>query len=254
MKKVLIGVIIILLIVLACTTILKGISIGNFKILSTKEIADENNKLTNEIKEITKLMQVDYPTKNDELERNVDEMLKAKEEYLDLASVSTEGEIAKANQEETYTYEFLWTKLGRYATAEGVTAKFDFYAGTTGNSNMKNLNVAITGPYIAIINFMEDIEDDSKLGFRIENFKMVSAGEGQEQATFTVSNIRVKQEQTTASSTGTTTNQTENSTSNTASQTQNSTTKNTTSNNTTTNNVNDVIDNAVSNNTQNTAQ
>lgn len=202
MRKILIGILIVLLVIMAYFAIAQGISIGNFKILSVQEIKEENDKLTAGIKEIQTLMFTNYPAKTDELDKNVSSLLEAKNEYLDLASVSTEGELSKASQEEIYTYEYLWTRIGRHATAEGVLLKLDFYAGDTGESDVKTLNYTVTGHYIAIINFVASIEDDSKLGFRIENFKMVPSGENL-QATFTTRNIRIKQEKTNSNTTAT---------------------------------------------------
>ena len=176
MKKILITVLIILLIILAYFAIFKGISIGSFHLLSVGEIATENDKLTQEIAQTELLMYTDYPSKTDELDQSVSSLLTAKDEYHDLASISTEGELAEASQEETYTLAYLWTRLGRYATSEGVVAKFDIVTGSTGESDVKNIQFTITGDYPQIILFVEDIEDDSELGFRIENFKLVQAG------------------------------------------------------------------------------
>ena len=205
MKKILIIILIILLIILAYFAIFKGISIGGFHLLSVQQIADENDKLTQEIAQTELLMYTDYPSKTDELEQSVSSLLTAKDEYHDLASVSTEGELAEANQTETYTIAYLWTRLGRHATAEGVVAKFDIVTGSTGEPDVKNIQFTITGDYPQIILFVEDIEDDSELGFRIENFKLVPAGEDL-QATFTVRNVRIEQESlTNATSTQSTT-------------------------------------------------
>lgn len=197
MKKILISILIILLVVLAYFSIFKGISIGGFHLLSVQQIADENDKLTQEIAQTELLMYTDYPSKTDELEQSVSSLLTAKDEYHDLASVSTEGELAKANQEETYTIAYLWTRLGRHATAEGVVAKFDIVTGSTGESDVKNIQFTITGDYPQIILFVEDIEDDSELGFRIENFKLVPGGSNL-QATFTVRNVRIEPESLTS--------------------------------------------------------
>ena len=197
MKKILITVLIILLIILAYFAIFKGISIGSFHLLSVGEIATENDKLTQEIAQTELLMYTDYPSKTDELDQSVSSLLTAKDEYHDLASISTEGELAEASQEETYTLAYLWTRLGRYATSEGVVAKFDIVTGSTGESDVKNIQFTITGDYPQIILFVEDIEDDSELGFRIENFKLVQAG-GDLQATFTVRNVRIEQESLTS--------------------------------------------------------
>ena len=167
MKKILITVLIILLIILAYFAIFKGNSIGSFHLFSVGEIATENDKLTQEIAQTELLMYTDYPSKTDELDKSVSSLLTAKDEYHDLASISTEGELAEASQEETYTLAYLWTRLGRYDTSEWVVAKFDIVTGSTGESDVKNIQFTITGDYPQIILFVEDIEDDSELGFRI---------------------------------------------------------------------------------------
>ena len=55
MRKILIGILTILLIVMAVLVITKGLTIGNFKILSVKQIIEGNDKLTAEISETEKL-------------------------------------------------------------------------------------------------------------------------------------------------------------------------------------------------------
>ena len=118
MRKILIGILTILLIVMAVLVITKGLTIGNFKILSVKQIIEGNDKLTAEISETEKLIRSNYPTELETLDSTVSSLLAAKEEYQDLADVSTKSEINKATTVETYTVEFLWTRLGRHATAE----------------------------------------------------------------------------------------------------------------------------------------
>lgn len=198
MRKILIGVLIILLIVMASLLIVKGLSIGNFKILSVQQIIDENDKLTNEIETTELLMYSTFRTKTDELDKNVTNLLTAKNEYLDLASVSTEAELSKANTKETYTVEFLWTRLGRHATAEGVNLECALSSNST--TGLKNIEFTVIGNYNAIIDFVAAIEDDNKLGFRIENFKMVPNEENLK-ATFVTRNINVKIENVTSSNT-----------------------------------------------------
>ena len=230
MRKLLLIVLIILLCVLGYFAIFNGISIGDFQVLSVSQIKDKNDKLDQEIAEIETERATTFPNKTSQLGSKTDTMMEAKKTYLDLASVSTEGELKEANQEETYLIEFLWTRMGNHATQEGVKAKFEIVSGDTGESEVHNINFTITGHYIAIINFISAIENDSKLGFRIENFKMVPGGDDLT-ATFTTRNIRIKNEQTTTSTTSTqTTNTTTNSTTNntTTTDTTNSTTGNTT--------------------------
>ena len=195
MKKILIGILTILLIVVAYLTVFRGISIGNFSILSVEQIQEENDNLTTEIAQTETLMYSTYATQTEQLEKSVSSLLEAKEEYLDLANVSTESELSQASKEETYKIEYLWTRIGSHATAEGVILRLDVQTGGTGEADVKNLSFTVTGNYIAIINFVTAIEDDSELGFRIENFKILPGTDtnGRE-ATFTVRNVRIKQE------------------------------------------------------------
>lgn len=185
MRKILIGILTILLIVMAVLVITKGLTIGNFKILSVKQIIEGNDKLTAEISETEKLIRSNYPTELETLDSTVSSLLAAKEEYQDLADVSTKSEINKATTVETYTVEFLWTRLGRHATAEGVYLSY-----TPTNNSIK---FTVSGDYIPILSFVSAIENDSKLGFRIENFKLIPGGNNL-QATFETRNINIKTE------------------------------------------------------------
>lgn len=185
MRKILIGILTILLIVMAVLVITKGLTIGNFKILSVKQIIEGNDKLTAEISETEKLIRSNYPTELETLDSTVSSLLAAKEEYQALADVSTKSEINKATTVETYTVEFLWTRLGRHATAEGVYLSY-----TPTNNSIK---FTVSGDYIPILSFVSAIENDSKLGFRIENFKLIPGGNNL-QATFETRNINIKTE------------------------------------------------------------
>ena len=185
MRKILIGILTILLIVMAVLVITKGLTIGNFKILSVKQIIEGTDKLTAEISETEKLIRSNYPTELETLDSTVSSLLAAKEEYQDLADVSTKSEINKATTVETYTVEFLWTRLGRHATAEGVYLSY-----TPTNNSIK---FTVSGDYIPILSFVSAIENDSKLGFRIENFKLIPGGNNL-QATFETRNINIKTE------------------------------------------------------------
>ena len=185
MRRILIGILTILLIVMAVLVITKGLTIGNFKILSVQQIIEGNDKLTAEISETEKLIRSNYPTELETLDSNVSSLLEAKEEYQDLADVSTKSEINKATTVETYTVEFLWTRLGRHATAEGVYLSY-----TPTNNSIK---FTVSGDYIPILSFVSAIENDSKLGFRIENFKLIPGGNNL-QATFETRNINIKTE------------------------------------------------------------
>ena len=209
MKKIIIAVLIVLLIVLAYFTIFNGLSLGNFKILSVGEIKQANDNLTYEIEQTKVLLEKDYPTEKDELSTSITQLLEEKEKYFDMAKISTEGEITKANTEDIYLIEYLWTKVGRHATSKGVNIKMDVVSGDTNESEMKNLNFTVTGQYVGIIDFISSLENDSNLSFKIENFKMIKDEENLT-ATFVVKNIRIKSEQVANDISTTTTDNTQN--------------------------------------------
>ena len=104
---------------------------------------------------------------------------------------ATDEEIQEANLEQTYAMEFLWNKVGSYATKEGVTLKWD--VSSTGVNNKYTLNFTTTGSYVGVISYIYALENDSDLAFRIENFKMTASGENVT-ATFTVNNVAIKAE------------------------------------------------------------
>ncbi len=200
MRKVLISILLILLIVLAYFTIFQGISIGTFKVLSTNDIIKLNDDLTVKIGEANKKIKTDLQSKRSELNENINILLDNKESYYNLANVSTESEITEASTEQVYSIEYLWVRVGRHARSEGVNMKMDVLAGDTGDASVKNINFTAVGKYMAIMNFVSALEDDSELGFRIEDFHLVPAeDEINLQATFSVTGIRTRVENTTVS-------------------------------------------------------
>lgn len=216
MRKVLISILLILLIVLAYFTIFQGISIGTFKVLSTNDIIKLNDDLTVKIGEANKKIKTDLQSKRSELNENINILLDNKESYYNLANVSTESEITEASTEEVYSIEYLWVRVGRHARSEGVNMRMDVLAGDTGDASVKNINFTAVGRYMAIMNFVSALEDDSELGFRIEDFRLVPDTDGTNlQATFSVTGIRTRVENTTASVNTTSTTQQNNAETNT---------------------------------------
>lgn len=191
MKDILITVISVLLTIVIIVCMVKGITIGNINILSISSIKQESLALDNEIEELNNLKNVTYKKKIDDLQTATKNLTTAKQKYLDLASVSTDKEIQDANLEQTYAMEFLWNKVGTYATNEGVTLKWD--VSSSGVNNKYTLNFTTAGSYVGVINYIYALENDSELAFRIENFKMTGSGQTVN-ATFTVNNVAIKPE------------------------------------------------------------
>lgn len=199
MKKILSSVFIILLIILAYFVIFQGFSVASINVLSINQIIAANDELTNKIAETNSLLKKDYVSKKERLSNEVAQLLRKKEEYFNLAKISTEKELSKANVEEKYLIEYLWTRVGRHATAKGVNLRMDVLAGDAGEEDIKNLSFDVQGQYTAIIEFLYAIEGDSELNFKIESFKVApNSTNSILEATFTVNGIRIKTEDTSA--------------------------------------------------------
>lgn len=172
MKKLLLSVVIILVLILTGITIIKGIQIGNWKILGLLQIKDENNQLDEKIKEATKLASTDYEKKMNDLNDEIKKLETEKTNYEDMVTVSTESQVEAANQSYDYLIDFLWIRVENHAKEEGVKMKMELTKSSTGAEGIYNLNFTATGTYIGIAEFITHIEDDTKLGFKIEEFKM----------------------------------------------------------------------------------
>lgn len=248
MKKILMGILIAFLLLITFFMLTGRIKIGEWKILGIEDIKNENEKLDNKIEDISKLTSVTYPQKYKELETAQKNLLQSKQDYEDKLAYSTESEIESANRLENYNIEFLWNKIGTYATKQGIGLKLEIQNGST--QGLKNIIFSATGKYIPITDFIYSIEDDDELGFSIENFKLVPNTEDGSVllATFKVTDIAInikelattREEDANADITSTTTN-TNNSTSN------NTTNTNTTSNTITNNTSNNTVNNATNN-------
>ena len=118
-----------------------------------------------------------------------------KEEYLDLENVSSEQQINGANSlNQPYKMEYLYTTFGKHAKNNGIKIDMAFTRSSSGDDKYYNINFTATGSYIRIAEFIMNIEDDSSLGFKVEEFKMTPSAEGENtlQATFVCKNIKIE--------------------------------------------------------------
>ena len=176
-------------------TVVKGLKIGNINILGISELKKENDELDTKVKEATKLASTDYQKKIDELNKQLKELQSKKEEYLDLENVSSEQQINGANSlNQPYKMEYLYTTFGKHAKNNGIKIDMAFTRSSSGDDKYYNINFTATGSYIRIAEFIMNIEDDSSLGFKVEEFKMTPSSEGENtlQATFVCKNIKIE--------------------------------------------------------------
>ncbi len=243
MKKLLILILITLLLILTMFIGIKGVTIGKIEILGIQGIQAKNSELDSKIQDAAKLVEKTYAQTISEVNSNAKKLKEEKQNYQDMTAISSDGETQAVNQIEKYEIETLWVKLGNHATSEGVVMKMDVTSGSSGAQDSYNLNFTVTGGYVQIEDFISSIENDSTLGFKIEEFKMAPSGNDL-QATFVCKDIPIKQ----VSSTTTVTQNTTTDGNNTAN-------TNTAGNNTTDNNTANAANNTntTNNTTNNTA-
>ena len=100
MKNILMTVISLLLTGLIIIVIVKGISVGNFKILSIKDIKEESMQMDADIEKLNELKNTDYKKKVSDLQDATKSLTKSKNDYLDIASMSSDEEIKQAKLKE----------------------------------------------------------------------------------------------------------------------------------------------------------
>lgn len=197
MKNLLIAILSILSTVLIIFLVFRGVSMGDISILSITQIKENSEKLDADIETLSALKDTTYKNELSNLETSIKNLTVNKNKYLEVASTSSEAEIQQANQQRVYSMEYLWNKVGSYATSNGVNLKWDVTQ--TDTSGKYKLSFSLTGSYIGILNYVYSLENDSDLSFKIDNFKIVSgSSEESLNATFTVTNIGIKQENVTS--------------------------------------------------------
>lgn len=216
MKKLLLLILIALLLALSIFIVIQGVDVGGLQILGIKGIQQKNSELDEKIQQAGKLAEKDYQQAVSEVEESTKKLKEEKKNYEDMTAISEEGDVQSANQIEKYEIETLWVRLGNHATSEGVVMQMDVVKGTNAVQDVYNLKFTATGGYIQITDFISAIENDSTLGFKIEEFKMLPASNGSDlQATFVCKDIYIKDVSATTTNTETTDGANTNSTNNT---------------------------------------
>ena len=251
MKKLLILILIALLLALSIFIVMNNVEIGKLEILGITGIQQRNSELDSKIQQAAKLAEKDYKQAVSDVETSAKKLKEEKQNYEDLTSISSEGDVQTANQIEKYEIETLWVRLGNHATSQGVVMQMDVMTGSSNMSEYYDLKFTAIGSYISITDFISAIENDSTLGFKIEEFKMAPNGEtGELQATFVCKDIAIKDvSATTNTATQNDNTQTDQSTTNTNNATNTTNTANNTNTTNATNNTNNTNNTNVSTNT-----
>lgn len=191
MRKILISLLTILLLGFSVYIAVYGFTLGNIKINSILSIQEENLKLETKIENASKLRNTDYPQSITSLENAYKKLTEEKENYEQMLALGVDENGETLNKIAEYEMEKIWITLGNYAKKQGVDLKIAVTSNNT-ISNTYDLNFTVTGGYIQIIDFLYDMERDTTLVFKIENFKMIP-GESTDSlvATFTCKDIKL---------------------------------------------------------------
>lgn len=188
MRKILISILVCLLLIGSAFFMVNGISKVNIK--GIKGLSEKNEQIEQKISDLSNVISVTYANTESNLKRTANTLQDSKTEYENQAALSNSQSPSYASQLETYDIDYLWTKLGNYARDEKVVIKIDLVASGT-STNLYNLNFTTTGAYVNITNFIYDIENDSKLGFKIDEFKMNGSSDSLT-ATFSCKEVPIK--------------------------------------------------------------
>ncbi len=188
MRKIIISIIVVLLLIGSAFFMVNGIS--DVGIIGIKGLNEKNNTIEQKISELSNVISVTYVNTESNLKSTANTLQASKTEYENQAILSNSNSPSYASKLEKYDIDYLWTKLGNYAKDENVIIKIELVSGGA-SQNLYNLNFTVTGDYMDTTNFIYDIENDSKLGFKIDEFKMVPGGDNKLTTTFVCKEVPV---------------------------------------------------------------
>ena len=175
MRKIIIIIILCLLLIGSGFIFVKGNQKVN--IYGVKDISSKNDEIDKKNEELSNLISVTFENSKDNLKKTANNLVDTKTEYENQATLlASTLSPSYALKTEKYELDFLWTELGNYAKDEGVIIKIDVRVNKA-NSSYYDLDFAVTGTYTGITDFIYDIENNTKLGFKIEEFGMSMVGD-----------------------------------------------------------------------------
>ncbi len=196
MRKALLSVLLVLLIILIALFMKNGLHIGSFRIFGFKDINEKNAELTNSIANAN-TQSSDYTNTLTKIDTDVEGLIDVKKDYLDAIAQNTEDDIRRATQTKTYMIEYLWSRVGNHATSQGINLVMNLSNSTINSQDYRNLNFTADGEYLAICQFIYELENDANLDFTIDDFHMTNSSGNNVQARFVVKDVKIQQESTT---------------------------------------------------------
>lgn len=189
MRKILISVLVCLLLIGTAFFMVKGIQ--KIKTEGFIGLDDKNTEVDEKITNLSNVISIDYTKALSNLKKSATTLTESKTNYENKAIALSSNNSSYAARLDPYDIDYLWTKLGNYAKDENVVIKIDVTVSGV-SSELYDLNFSVNGAYSDITDFIYDIENDSKLGFKIDKFGMsATSTDNVLLATFTCADIPI---------------------------------------------------------------
>lgn len=177
MRKLILSGVLIFTLIFAFVCVKSGMA-GPIQIYSYADLKARDEATNLKMNELTKVKSEGYATTEANLQRTVKKHLEVKSTYEKVASTKTEEQKQKALLGQDYDLSFLWVELGNYATKNNCDLKLEVSQekDTSDDENyvLCDLKFEIVSGYDGITSFIEDISNDTDLGFIPENLKLYS--------------------------------------------------------------------------------
>ena len=170
MRKIIMLLATICVLVLTIEIFINGIGILNIN--GVNKISNKNKEIDAKIIELDDCVNKEYREALDRLNNTYNLFENDKKDYNEQVVISSLNKNSYATQNERYDLDYLLTKIGKYADDEDVILKTRIEP-SEAIEGFYHVNFMVWGTYLYTANFIYDIESDSKLGFKIDNFKMV---------------------------------------------------------------------------------
>ena len=174
MRKILFILALIILLIFTGVVIYKGTNFGAFKVWGITQITAKNDEIDSQNAQLSNLVSVTYPESLTKLSNSSEKLQQTKKEYEEQSVILSDSKYYM--QTEKYKLDFLWTRIGNHAKDNKVEIKIDVTNGTA--NGIYNLNFTVVGKYPNTTSFIYAIENDSRLGFKIEDFSMKQSTKG----------------------------------------------------------------------------
>lgn len=184
-RKVLLGCLMLIVIVVLVYTVWKGLKIGDFEVVGIERIEEESEKLDTAISDYEQKNSTAISSKQDLLLSDIQEYYAQKEKYnTTLKEKKIKIESLDANI--SYDLDFIWTKIGNYALDRNVDIELNITKNVLDQAESNyilsdlnftvyayiNLDKHVHDPFKDTADFIDDLEKDEQLGFEIRNLYM----------------------------------------------------------------------------------